>query len=76
MPDSAEDRVNRKPDGEANEFVNAAEEAEPGLFREFWDFLRYNKKWWLAPIFLALLALAILALFGSGPLAPLIYPFF
>lgn len=45
-----------------------------GLLREFWLFLKLNKKWWLAPIALAILLLALLALLsGTGP-PPFIYP--
>jgi hypothetical protein len=46
------------------------------LLRELWDFLRHNKKWWLLPIILALVALSALALLSSGGLAPLIYTIF
>jgi uncharacterized protein DUF5989 len=45
-----------------------------GLLREFWLFLKINKAWWLAPIALVVLLLAMLAvLSGTGP-APFIYP--
>ena len=60
----------------ADEFQQAGQQESLNLVQEFLLFVRENKKWWLAPIFLSLLALAILALFGRGPLAPLIYPFF
>ncbi len=45
-----------------------------GLLREFRLFLKINKAWWLAPIALVILLLAMLAvLSGTGP-APFIYP--
>jgi hypothetical protein len=51
----------------------AQEQAQPGLLREFWDFLRYNKKWWMLPILIVLLLFGILiALSGTGA-APFIY---
>ena len=45
--------------------------------REFWDFLKVRKKWWLAPIILlsALLGMLIVLTHGSA-LAPFIYTIF
>ena len=51
-----------------------AEQQSPGIAREFWDFLKNNKKWWLLPILLILALLFILVLINGSPLAPLIYP--
>lgn len=60
-----------------NDFAKAARaEAEPGLIRELWGFLRTNKKWWLLPIFLVLLLLGALILLSGTGLAPLIYTLF
>jgi hypothetical protein len=51
----------------------AKEQPQPGLLREFWDFLKHNKKWWLLPILIVLLLFGILiALSGTGA-APFIY---
>jgi hypothetical protein len=58
------------------DFAKQAEEQSPGLLLEFWDFLRFNKKWWLTPIILVLLALgAVIILTGTGA-APFIYTLF
>lgn len=57
-------------------FEQQAEEAPPGFFREFWDFLRYNKKWWLTPIILVLLLVGLLAVMGGSAAAPFIYTLF
>ena len=47
------------------------------LLKELWGFLRTRKKWWLMPIIIVLLALAILVFFtGSSPIAPFIYTLF
>ena len=45
--------------------------------REFWDFLKVRKKWWLAPIIIlsALLGILIVLTHGSA-LAPFIYTIF
>ncbi len=47
------------------------------LLRELWNFLRVRKKWWLAPIVLALLLVGLLiVLTESSALAPFIYALF
>ena len=47
------------------------------IIKEFWDFLRARKKWWLAPIVIFLLALGGLLVFAkSSALAPFIYSLF
>jgi hypothetical protein len=45
----------------------------PGFFREFWGFLKSNKKWWLLPTLILFLILALLLLLSSTGLAPFIY---
>ena len=60
----------------ADDFARQAEEQAPGLVREFWDFLRYNKKWWLTPIIAVLLLVGLLVVLGSSPAAPFIYTLF
>jgi len=46
------------------------------LCKEFLQFLRQEKKWWLVPLVLILLALAALLVFGSSSgIAWAIYPF-
>ena len=57
--------------GEAEAFRREAACPRVGLARELWDFLKHNKKWWLIPILVALLAI----LGGTG-LAPFIYTVF
>jgi hypothetical protein len=47
------------------------------ILREFWDFLRVRKKWWLAPIIIVLLLLGVLIFFAqSSAVAPFIYALF
>lgn len=49
---------------------------EPTM-RELWAFLRTRKKWWLAPLLVAMLLLALLMVFAEGSGAgPLIYTLF
>jgi Family of unknown function (DUF5989) len=54
----------------------STESAEPGLFADFWDFLRHNKKWWILPILGVLLVLGLLLLLSSSAAAPFIYTLF
>ena len=47
------------------------------ILREFLDFLRVRKKWWLAPIVIFLLMFGALLVFAKGSaLAPFIYSLF
>ena len=47
------------------------------LAREFFLFLKKEKKWWLLPLILVLLALGILLVFVEGSaIAPFIYTLF
>jgi len=48
---------------------------ESGIIREFWEFLCENKKFWLIPILLVLLLLAVL-LCASPAVSPFIYALF
>ena len=59
-----------------SEFARQAGETSPGFLREFVDFLRYNKKWWLAPIIGVLLLVGLLVLLGGSAFLPFIYPLF
>ncbi|MBP7216070.1 MAG: hypothetical protein KBA46_02170 [Candidatus Omnitrophica bacterium] len=47
------------------------------ILKEFWDFLKVRKKWWLAPIIIMLLLLGALIFFTQGTaVAPFIYTLF
>ena len=47
------------------------------ILKEFWEFLKVSKKWWLAPIVLFLLVLGVLLVAAKGSaLAPFIYSLF
>jgi hypothetical protein len=59
-----------------NEFEQLAQLPAGGIVREFWDFLRYHKKWWLLPIILILLFFGILVLLSSSAAAPFVYTLF
>jgi Family of unknown function (DUF5989) len=61
-------------DAQTRAFAAEAGEKRPGLAREFFDFLRHNKKWWLAPIIVMLLLLGAIVILGGTAAAPFIYP--
>lgn len=57
-------------------FAQAAEEEQPGLLREFVEFLVESKAWWLTPIIIVLLGVGVLVMLSSSVVAPFIYPIF
>jgi len=61
---------------EVRRFEEQAQESRPGLAVEFASFLLHNKKWWLAPILVALLLLGVLVILAGSPAGPFIYSFF
>lgn len=47
------------------------------IIREFWEFIKVRKKYWLAPIILILLLLGVLIIFAeTSAVAPFIYTLF
>ena len=47
------------------------------ILKEFWDFLKVRKKWWLTPIVIIFLLLgALILLTQSSAVAPFIYTLF
>ena len=47
------------------------------IVKEFWEFLKVRKKWWLAPIIIFLFLLGALIIFTEGSaVAPFIYTLF
>ena len=63
-------------DEEKDDFSAKAGESRSGLTTEFVDFLKDNKKWWLAPIIFSILGLGLLVLLGGSAAAPFIYTLF
>jgi len=66
---------NKKTD-ESKIFEYLAQQKRNSIISEFWQFLKYNKKWWLLPIILVLLIMGVLVLLGGTAIAPFIYPLF
>ena len=60
-----------------NDFEKAASNAgKDGIVREFWSFLKHNKKWWLLPILGVLFLFGILVVLAGTGAAPFIYTLF
>lgn len=59
-----------------SDFERAAQEKPAGLVRDLIGLLKANKKWWLAPIILALLLIGLLVFLAATKVAPFIYPLF
>ena len=64
------------PRSNAQEFEAQSQQKEPGIVREFWDFLRDNKKWWLIPILVVLLLIGVLVILAGTGAGPFLYTFF
>ncbi|MEM7299056.1 MAG: DUF5989 family protein [Bacteroidota bacterium] len=43
---------------------------------EYFEFLKANKKWWLAPIIVVIFLLGMLVVLGGTAVAPFIYTLF
>ena len=57
--------------------VEALHMSKLSIIKEFWEFLRVRKKWWLTPIVVMLLLLGALIILTEGSaIAPLIYTLF
>jgi hypothetical protein len=57
----------------AADFADQAQQSQPGIVAEFWDFFIHNKKWWLTPIIVVLLLMGLLILLSGTSVAPFIY---
>jgi len=63
-------------DEKQREFLDQVGSKRSGLVTEFIDFLKHNKKWWLAPIIIFMLLIAALAWVSGSGGAPFIYTLF
>jgi hypothetical protein len=64
----------REPADDFSQISNS--EGNSSLLGEFVEFLKTNKKWWLAPILIMMLLLGTLLLLSSTAAAPFIYTLF
>jgi hypothetical protein len=61
---------------QTSEFEQEATQHRTGLVREFWDFLKHNKKWWLLPIIVVILLIGAMVVLTSTGVGPFIYAMF
>ena len=51
--------------------------SKAAILKEFWDFIKVRKRYWLAPIIIMLLLLSLLVIFAqTSAVAPFIYTIF
>ncbi len=51
--------------------------AKLAIMKEFWDFMKVRKKWWLLPIIVLMVLFGALIVFTEGSaIAPFIYALF
>ncbi|MDG2468147.1 MAG: DUF5989 family protein [Pirellulaceae bacterium] len=72
--ESALEQTKQKSVGSSS-FEQLSEHRDEGIVREFFDFLKTNKKWWLTPIILVLLLVGALIVVTSSGAAPFLYTF-
>ena len=61
---------------ESENLAELAEQRSSTILGEVWNFLRFNKKWWLMPIILGLLLIGAFIILASTAAAPIIYTLF
>lgn len=66
----------RRQESEHNTLLEMARARRPSLVREYFAYVKQNKKWWILPIILCLLLLAGLIILSGSSVAPLIYTLF
>ena len=78
MTDPHSDQRDDSPEAaqQSDDFIEQANQSRVGLAGEFVDFLKDNKKWWLAPIIISILGLGLLVMLGGTAAAPFIYTLF
>jgi hypothetical protein len=71
--------IKRDDEMHGDENKSFAEEASKGrtnLLREYWDFIREERKWWIVPVLFVLLLMGVFVVLGGTSLAPFIYTLF
>lgn len=60
----------------APDSFESAARGQRGLLSEYWQFLRFHRKWYLIPVIVALAVLGILVFAAGSSVAPFIYTMF
>lgn len=61
---------------ERDRFENLAGGRPPSFAKEVWHLLSTDKRWWLAPVVIAIVVLGLLVLLTGSGVAPFIYTLF
>ncbi len=65
------------PENSTSKFQQAADQhVQKGFLSELWHFIVHNKKWWMIPIIVVLLAFGVLIFLSGTGVAPFIYTLF
>jgi hypothetical protein len=67
---------NRPVKSSPSAFERQAEERQPSLIGELFGFVMANKKWWMIPILVMVVALGVIVFLGGTAAAPFIYTLF
>jgi len=59
-----------------DKFEDLAGKSQPSFVREVWDLVSSDRRWWLAPIMIAIVLLGALVLLTGTGVAPFIYTLF
>lgn len=70
---TAEEKREERGQESPTDFASQADQPQPGILAEFWDFFLHNKKWWITPIIAVLLLMGLLILLSGSSVAPFIY---
>jgi len=69
-------RTPSPPDRPRDRLEERAARKSGGILREYWEFLRYHRKWYLLPVVVALIVLGALIFAAGTSVAPFIYTMF
>ena len=61
---------------DSRDFLARSASPRRSLLREFVDFLRQEKKWWLVPLLLVFVVLGVLVAASGSAAAPFLYTLF
>jgi hypothetical protein len=64
------------PDARGKAFTELASRRQAGGVRQYLEFVRYHRKWWLLPVLGVLIPIGIFILLSVTPAAPFIYALF
>lgn len=64
------------PESGRSQMHRAVDQKQPTIVREFWDYLKTSKSWWLLPIIVALMIIGVLVMLSGTAAAPYVYTLF